>query len=290
MAKKDNFWSSAYLNNQTFLYYYNLLREISISRFKWNKMPNTVDLRFLETTIFEKTNSLFFEDEVLGYLGLPCTLGGKLDVYNIPIRRRAYSNSGYQRRRNKSNSVIIWDNLSHVSTKNALMLFAYRLYNLDRVIDTNANAQKTPLLITCDESERLTFMNLYQKYDGNTPVIFGSKAIQPDSIKVIQTNAPYVADNIYELKVKYWNEALTFLGISNVSYNKKERLVSDEVVRNQGGTLINRTSALRAREIAAEEINRIFGLDVSVEFYENDLNVSKFLDLNTSNEGGDLFE
>lgn len=296
MAKKDHdFWSSAVLNNQTYLHYLNLLKEIAISRFKWNGLPDSVDTRFLEMTTFEKTYSLCFADEVLGLLVLPCTLGGKLDVYNIPIRRRAYSNQGYQKRRTNKNSVIIFDNLLHESIMDSLRLFAYRLYKADRVIDTNVNAQKTPLLITCDESEKLTFINLYKNYDGNAPVTFGYKGIKPDSIKAITTQAPFVSDKVYELKVKIWNEALTFLGISNVSYNKKERMVSDEVVRNQGGTLIARTTALRSRQIAADQINKMFGkifdFECSVEFYEEDLNVSKYLDtlqINNAEVFGDV--
>lgn len=283
MAKRDNnFWSSARLNNQTFIHYYNLLKEIAVSRFRWKGLPDSVDTRFLEMTTFEKTFSLCFADEVLGLLVLPCTLGGKLDVYNIPIKRRAFSNQGYQKRRTNKNSVIIFDNLLHETIKDSLQLFAYRLYMADRTIDININAQKTPILITCDESERLTYLNIYKNYDGNTPVTFGQKGIKPDCIKVINTQAPFVSDKIYELKVKIWNEALTFLGISNVSYNKKERLVSDEVVRNQGGTLIARTTALRSRQMSAEQINKMFGkiydFECSVDFYEEDLNMQKYLD------------
>lgn len=62
---------------------------------------------------------------------------------------------------------------------------------------------------------------------------------------------------------------LTCLGISNVSITKKERLISDEVERHMGGVVASRYSRLNAREQACDKINKMFGLNLSVEFQEN---------------------
>ena len=71
----------------------------------------------------------------------------------------------------------------------------------------------------------LTLKNLYMKYDGNQPFIFGDRNdLNPNSIQALVTGAPYVADKLYELKQNIWNEVLTFLGVPNVQMNKKERL------------------------------------------------------------------
>jgi hypothetical protein len=157
-------------------------------------------------------------------------------------------------------------------------MFSNRLYEMDRIIDVNVRAQKTPVLIRVNDSQRLTLQNVYMKYDGNQPVIFATKDFDPDSVSVLKTEAPYIADKIYQLKTQYWNEALTYLGISNVNYTKKERLITDEVTRNQGGTLASRYSRLEARRQACDEINRMFPeLNISVD-YREDLQVdSEFL-------------
>ena len=84
----------------------------------------------------------------------------------------------------------------------------------------------------------------------------------------MSTQAPYVADKLYTLKTQIWNEALTYLGISNINITKKERLITDEVQRNQGGTLASRLSRLNARKRACEEINEMFGLNISVDYNE----------------------
>ena len=88
-------------------------------------------------------------------------------------------------------------------------------------------------------------------------------------IQALRTDAPYVADKIQSLKTELWNEALTYLGISNISFQKKERMISDEVLRNQGGTIASRYSRLNARRKAADEINKMFGLNIEVDFRED---------------------
>lgn len=280
--KKDSqFWESAYMNNRTYLQYYNRLTELAISMFEWQNLPKTVDQRFLEMCLFGDGMCVFFKDEVLGYLSLQCMIGGKLNVYRIPMERKAFANNGYQRELNETNSVIIFNNYLHTNSLLDVEMFSKRLYNLDRAIDVNANAQKTPVLIQCDESQRLVMKNLYKQYDGNEPFIFGSKGLDASGLKVLQTGAPYVADKLYELKTQIWNEALTYLGISNINVVKKERMITDEVTRNQGGTVASRYSRLESRRQACKQINEMFGLNIWVDYRED------FQDIEQQNENED---
>lgn len=264
--KNANFWESAKYNNASFMEYYNRLTELSISMFKWTNVPETIDIRFLELILFGDGMSVFFKDEDIGFLALRCMIGGHLNLYNIPDDRRAYAANGYQMELDESNSVIIFNNKLHTNSVLTVENFARRLWNLDRTIDVNCNAQKTPVLISCDETQRLTLKNVYMQYEGNQPVIYADKNLNPNSLKVLSTQAPYVADKLYQLKTQIWNEALTYLGISNVNMTKKERLISDEVIRNQGGVIANRNSRLKERQSACEQINRMFGLDMWCEF------------------------
>ena len=268
-VKDSLFYESSKRNNRTYIQFYNRLMELAISMFEWKNLPDTVDSRFLELALFGEGMAVFFKDEVLGYLGLRTMIGGKLNVYQIPTTRRAFAANGYQRELNDNDSVIIFNNLIHTNSLLDVEQFAERLYNLDRAIDVNANAQKTPVLISCEESQRLTMKQLYMKYDGNQPFIFGDKNLSPNALKVIKTDAPFVADKLYQLKVQIWNEALTYLGISNINITKKERLITDEVTRNQGGTIASRYSRLEARRQACREINNMFGLNIWCDYRED---------------------
>lgn len=267
--RKKKRWESAELNRRTYNYYFNRLMELGISMFDWQNLPDSVDARFLEYTLFTDGMAVFFNDEVMGQLCLQTMIGGNLDVYRIPTIRTAYASNGYNRKLSEKDSVIIFNNMIHTNCVNDIELFARRLYECDRTIDVNIKAQKTPVMIACDENQRLTMINLYQQYDGNEPFIFGNKDIDIKKIQSISTNAPYVADKIIDLKNQIWNEALTYLGISNVSFQKKERLIADEVSRSMGGTVASRYTRLDMRQQACEKINKMFGLDIWVDYRED---------------------
>lgn len=268
--RKTNFWESAVMNNATYIQYYNRLIELSIAMFDWTGLPGTIDPRFLELTLFKYGQAVFFEDEVMGYLALTNAVQGGFDVYGYPVASRAYSPyNNYQKNLTLDDSVIIHNNYLRTPSSLDVEVFAKRLYNLDRVIDVNANAQKTPVLIKCAETQRLTMKNLYKEFDGNSPVIFGDNGLNDANFTVLSTEAPYVADRIYQLKTQIWNEALTYLGISNVNVQKKERLITDEVSRNMGGVIASRYSRLNARQNACEKINKMFGLNVWCEYRDD---------------------
>lgn len=266
--RKREKWESALLNNCTYLQYYNRLLELAINMYEWRNLPDTVDERFLELTLFSDGMAVFFRDDILGELCLQCMIGGELDVYRIPIDRTAYATNGYQMRLNNQNSVIIFNNYTHTNSMLDVEMYARRLYEIERTIDVNVKAQKTPLIVRATENQRLTMKNLYMQYDGNEPFIYGDNNLDMDAIKVLPTNAPYVADKLNILKRQIWNEALTYLGIENSNTEKKERLVSDEVNSNLGGVAAQRFCRLNARRKAADQINKMFGLNIEVDFRE----------------------
>lgn len=267
--KNRLFWDSAWLNNMTYKQYVDRLIELSCVMFEWKNLPDTVDQRYMETTLLTQGKCLFFKDDVLGFLALPMSSSGPLNVYGLPTMRGVKADNGFTASRSEEDSVIIWNNYLHQGSMLDVEMFARRLYNMDRTIDVNINAQKTPVLIRCSEEQRLVLKNLYQNYDGNMPVIFGDKQLDLKGITVLTTGAPFVADKIREEKTATWNEALTYLGISNVNVVKKERLVSDEVSRNLGGTIASRYSRLEMRRTACEQINSMFGLNVECHYRED---------------------
>lgn len=272
--EKTLFGESATVNNLTYMQYLNRLTELSVSMFEWKNLPPTVDARYLELHLFENGSMVYFDDDVIGNLCLDCLPSGRLDVYGNPVLRRAYSGyNNYQKLLKESNSVIIWNNYLHTNSILEVKMFAKRLYNLDRIIDVNANAQKTPVLIQGTEQQRLTLKNLYKEFDGNSPFIFGDKNLDLNSLKCLQTGAPYVCDKLYNLKQMYWNEALTYLGINNTGAQKRERMLAIESSHAQGGTISSRYSRLQSRREAVEKINTMFGTNIEVNYREDFMSV-----------------
>ena len=284
------FWESENTNAIAEQYYLSRLSELAMSMFKWKNLPDTVDSRFLEYTLFYEGAVIFFKDENLqskqlaekgGYLALQVVLGGDLNVYRIPNNRRAYAVNGYNNQLDQFNSVIIWNNMIRLPEYGRMMFYANKLWQIDRAIDVNVKGQRFPVAILCDETQRLTMKNVYKQYDGNEPFIFGDKNLDLSGIQVINTGSPYVADKLQQLKNNIWSEAMMCLGIPNSPSEKKERLVANEAKVSQGGTLASRSSRLEMRKMACREINDMFGLNIDVEYNQ---------DLDMSTEDGDSTE
>jgi hypothetical protein len=263
MAKKDK---TAIENETAYYMYYNRLRDYALSMFKWEGLPDTVNERFLEVQMFHAGKILFFKDlDNDGFLALPFT-GGQLNVYNEYLTFTAFS-TNYSKDYSIDNAVPIWANFSRTSIEPIVMEFAKRLYRVERALDVNIAQQKFPYIVLTDDAQRLTMENTMNQWDGYTPYIFGNKkGFDKEAIQILNTPAPFVADKLMQYKHDIWNQAMTWLGIGNAKQDKKERLVSDEVAANDEQIESSREVMLKARQLACEKINKMFGLDISVDY------------------------
>lgn len=287
MSKKDNMLQvqleeENFLNAWTTIDYLNRLKEYALNMFEWINLPKTVDARFIELVLFEEGKINFFEDKLIGFLALRVNESGKQNVYNEFNKKYIYANNGFSRVRNLRNSVTIYNNYLRTPTYTTVNLYAIRLARVTRAIDLNIEAQKTPILITCPENQKLSLKNVYEQYKGNAPVIYTDSEFNLDSVKVLKTDAPFVVDKLTLYKHDIWNEVMTFLGVNNSNQDKKERLVANEVDANDEQIEQARFNMLDARKDACKKINDMFGLNIDVKF-RND-NVQKAYEENKINE------
>lgn len=269
MPKRTKFSDSAAATLRDYYYYLDLLTELAVSSFHYDGLPESIDERFLELTLFTDGQIVYFNDEVMGLLALQVITSGRLNVYRQPETFRAFAVNGYQRELDQQTGVICYNNNMRKPSFPAVERFAKKLATYEQIIWVNANAQKTPVLVTGTEQQRLTLKNVYMQWDGNQPVIYGDKNTDWNALSTLRTDAPYVADKVTELKYNTWHEALTYLGISNITITKKERMVKDEVYRMMGGVIMNRYMRLKPRQQAVERVNRMFGTNIKVEYQED---------------------
>lgn len=256
--------SAKILNNQTFYDYYTRLRLLALSIFEWVDLPDSISPRFIEEALFTQGRAIFFYDDKLGHLCLNGSPEGQLNVYGEPLKVRVSGIGGYNRSLDPGNYVMVRNNYDALNTEQTIRLYAQRLAQAERSIDTNINAQRTPMLLICEEKQRLTLKNVYSQYQGNEPVIYADKSMNPDMIKAVNTQAPYVADKLMLYKRDIWNECMTFLGINNANTDKKERLIVPEVEANDNLITMSGQVMLLTRQQAADQINQMFGLNISV--------------------------
>lgn len=263
--RKDLIFEESLFNNMDdYIIFKARLLDMAYGSFNFENVPKNVYMRYVIERLITKGQVLAFKDDILDKFFLyDFTTAGKLNEYNVPTLRQVHlANIGANYTLNEENSVILRANVSGTNIYHVIEFFARNIYLLNRTIQINVNAQKTPVALTCSENERLTYENLLKQYSGNVPVIFGSKDLDLSQLKSINLNAPFVSTEIYTLLANYWNEFLTFFGIPNVSLNKKERLISDEVARSMGGVMVARQNFENQIQSDIEDINDMFGLDI----------------------------
>ena len=207
-----------------------------------------------------------FEDEKRGLMFAECTLDGDLNNYYEPVSLTPTGiDVDCKRRIIGEDCVLVRNNDIMLPTDHSIELFAFRLADTTRTIDLNVRAQKTPILILGTEKQRLTMKNVYNQYEGNAPVIYGeANGLDPETIRVLKTDAPVVFPELQTHKECLWNEALTFLGINNANTDKRERLITDEVEANNEHIELSAHCMLKSRQKAVEQINKMFNTNIKV--------------------------
>lgn len=296
------------LNNATYMDYLGRLRKIATSVFEWVNLPPSMSSRYLELCLYYTGKAALLKDESFGFVNTQAVDNGYINIYGLPTSLNCFSYSfntnrqtymGYEEDADPDKTaILVLNNYDQIPTASTIELYAMRMAEAQRAVDVNINAQKTPVLISTTQNQRLTLKNTYEQYDGNSPVIYADKnAGVADSIKVLKTDAPIVFDKIMEYKRDIFNEALTFLGICNLD-EKKERRVVNEAESNNELINFNLQSYLTPRKEACKQFNDLFGFtgtdkeievrvrsDIHNIIKENESVITDFIDEATTDLG-----
>lgn len=254
-------------NNICMDYNYKRLYNKCLSMFKWENLPSTIDERYLEMNLITKGYICFFKDNELdSYLALDCSLGGRYNVYNIPTNYEIYTASGYHARRDITNSVIIWNNYIHEGLVADISYNARRISDVERTIDVNLNNLKRPFIFLVPENKKTSVKIMLDQIKDNEDVIIASDNLGVENFNINNTITPNNTLELYTLKKRLYNEALSDLGINNFNTDKKERLLQDEITSNDEEIYLTRAGMLEARKEACKQINEMFGLNIDVHY------------------------
>jgi hypothetical protein len=259
LSVSDNYYMQAH--------FYNLLYMMCINRFIWKNVPANIDIDFIEKELANQGELAFINHEKYGYQITYC-VGDMINMYNRPLRYLCFTaNNVINEYFDADDIVIIRNNKLSEPSKDFIARYSSMLGEIQKTKEVNLNAQKTPILIQCDESQLLTMKNIYADFEGNAPVIFSTKQMNYEDIKVLKTDAPYLLDKLQSEKVDTLNECLNFMGIKTVS-DKKERMFTKEVEANNDLVNICLSMFLNTRLQAIKEIKEKFGLSFEIELAE----------------------
>ena len=254
--------------NKHFNLLYNKYKLLALNMFTWENLPETIKPRYIEKSLFHFGKAIFVDDENLGLICVPCEFAEEMNVnfehtkvitsgYNY-IHTIPYLNKNW-----KDKSQLILNNDLGFGTEDYVIDYATKMMEVERCIRANINHQKFPWFIETTPNNKQTMQKLFEEVDNLEPVIFGNKDLNIENSNAILTTTPYVADKLNAYKYELEREILTFFGLNN-SFEKKERLLVDEV--NSNNDYINRNVDIMFanRQSACEELNKKFGLNVKV--------------------------
>ena len=275
IGRNYKFEDSMLVNDATFVDYLNRFKRIALSMFEWVNLPSSMNEEFLEKCLYYTGQASLLKTKKYGFINTKSCNSGYLNIYNNPTQLNCFSYNFHENRKLYSGlnplvdkekqqeecCILVKNNYDKLPTAGSMELFAWRLYLAQRTCDVNISSQRFPVMVVGDEKQRLMLENLYSQYDGNQPFIFGNKnQLNDDLLKAVRTDAPYVTDKITDYKKEIWNEALTYLGINNISISKKERLTENESSENNELVNLNLQAMLVPRMKACREFNELFGL------------------------------
>ena len=255
-------------NFKTYEMYKRQLLTLAENVFEFKGMPDFIDTAYLNKQLLRKGAIAFFNDEIMGLLALPFTNIGKLDVYGRPTSIQVIARNGYTRILKNDEFIIMYDNNGRYPLWLDVLQYAERMAQATRTIDINIAQQKTPRFWKTKAEKEKSIRDIVNNVDGYENIVLTYEDIDLDDTTLILEPAPYVADKIGLDKDKIYNEFLRLIGIANLSYQKKERNIKDEISAMQGGTVASRYSRFEPRQKAIEQINKKFKTNIEVQYYD----------------------
>ena len=260
--------AAQFSNNITFSYYYYKLMLIVKALFEWENLPNSMESRWIEKYLFNEGSCVFFKDKNLGYMVAGVAQNGGVNCYDDPTTITPVAvNYVYEGKplMNGEDCYLIRNNDLRLPEFGVVRYYAYKLCNLDRAIDVNIEAQKTPTIVRCTDKQRLSLKQAINQRRDNEPVMYVDESLDLNAITTLDLNPPMVFKDLQIQKHMILNEFFSDIGVNNANMDKKERMVANEVEANNEQVKASEDVLLRSRQEACKKINEIFGLNISVK-------------------------
>lgn len=272
MRKKNIY---AQLSNKlTFNMVYDDMIDLACNVYQYKNVPKFIDIGYVNSILLFNGAIVWFYDEVMKeLLALPFDVINGYDMYGRPLKVVARSyNGSYRKELKEGEFVIMYDNTRKKSIIPKIRQRAERIALSIRTEDINVVHQRTPRIWKTSQDKAKAVEDTINDIDSMRENVIGYETLDVDEISEVMAPAPYVVDKLDMHIEKLWADFYRLIGITSVSVEKRERLVTDEVTMSQGGVVASRYSRYTPRVDAINKINEMFKdyLDapIEIEYYD----------------------
>lgn len=241
-----------------------------ISMFSYDGLPEPLTPQILETALMFMNNLCFYHSTSLGgWILCRYIFGGDFDLYWKPTHVNLLTISGYPVAYEVpySDIILVRDNEMDIIPFLPICEYIKKIKHIEDCMDKVLDICSLPLAIVGNKKQANALKVVASKLGHKNPFIIGDDTIL-DQVKAFDISVPISPTEIYDLKKKYLNECMSSLGIYSVD-EKRERIVTQELVNQNDYTDFIYTGALNERTRFINELNSRAGLNIKIiESYE----------------------
>lgn len=269
------FWESSDYNFRTYHKNLDMLLSLAINRFRWINMPDTCDSRYFEKILHRNgiaTLSYKADEPTQIYTTLQAMPNGVYNMYGLPTQWRAVGYDGLTDYEvNNENGELCYYSYARVSPWNALEIYARKMAHYERTEDVNLTQQMNPRIFIAPQEKKLELTNLLKQVEGGEPAILGDQGLQKliENVTTIENVSPLICEELARGRQNVFQQALMWLGIPALAFEKGERMIQEEARAMTAPTNIMLLDCLQARREFCEKVNRKFGLNIEVYFNDD---------------------
>ena len=267
---KKKMINSQISNFKTYNMYFRQMLTLAENVFEFKNLPEFVDVSFLNKNLLRKGSVAFFDEKDLGLIALPYNVIGTLDVYGRPNKIEVFGENSFRRKLERDEYVLMYDNNGRYPLYLDICQMAERIALCVRTIDINMIHQRTPRIWKTSQDKLLSVKNLVNNIDAMEEDVISYDSLDIEDLNAVLAPAPYVSDKIDLHLRELWAEFFRLIGVANLQEQKRERVIIDEMIASQGGTIASRFSRFEPRKNAVEKINKKFGSNIQVQYYDGE--------------------
>lgn len=277
-------------------YWFSMLWDRVMSLYEWKGKDfegkdATLNADYLEYTLMTQGEACFIKDKQGLLRGLRCSRIG-LDPYNFPLTLLA-TNPVLGNLQGKVNKDCVWirNNKFATPTIETIKYYATQLAKVQISLNVSLSNNRMTKVFQAESDEQTQAIRkmvddidsgklaVIQKPDIFSQIMGGGDS-SGSGIPVYSTPSEYLADKYLENMREILNDFYTTFGVNSSGANmiKHERNLSSEVNSNNQQIMINRVYWLEPRQKAAELASELFGVEISVDLREEDIDI--YSDLN----------
>ena len=259
-------------NSLDYNFYLNWLIELCMNRFKYEGLPETVDMHYFERQLLLNGHATIATRADLPepvWVSVKAIEAGEYNIYGRPVKWWAQGWGGERFEVTPENGVFIYDNITFNSTSAPMWLglqrIARKLANYSRTEDINLFHQRIPWIMETDSKTKASAEQVLRQTAEGQAVILARKGFtETVPLTKYDLNTPLLSEELQIGMNNTFNLAYRFIGVDHLAFQKGERMISEEAQGNAAPTRIKLLNCLSARRFGLDEFNRLSGYSARV--------------------------